>query len=171
MKTRLLLARVTFPLYVICLLISPTNTVAQKTLSPTERYLFEYATKFLCVTNIPGTSQSTTAVLPGAYLTVINIHNPNDETVSFRQKIASEKPKFVEERLGPDQSTGVDCSRLTKDFGIQFIHGAEGFFVIESPLSLDVIAVYTAGKRADDGVDSMAVERVQERRISELRNK
>ena len=46
------------------------------------------------------------------------------------------------------------------------IHGAEGFLVIESPLSLDVVAVYTAGKRApDDAVQSIAVERVRERKV------
>ena len=131
---------------------------------------FQYAAKFVCLTNIRGTSAATTTVLPGAYATVVNIHNPNSEAVGLRKKIAvpGKVSKFFEDKykLGPDQMTQVDCTQILKDFGIRFIHGAEGFLVIESPLSLDVIAVYTAGKRApDDAVQSIEVERVEERRL------
>jgi|GEM_PF-1610308 len=131
---------------------------------------FQYAAKFVCVTNILGTSASTTTVLPGAYATVVNIHNPNSESVSLRVKIAvpGKVSDFFKDKykLGPDGMIQVDCTQILRDFGIRFIHGAEGFLVIESPLSLDVVAVYTAGKRApDDAVQSIAVERVHERKI------
>ena len=54
---------------------------------------------------------------------------------------------FVDGQLKPDEATSVDCSQV-QDFGITFVHGFEGFLVIESTLSLDVVAVYTAGRGA-----------------------
>jgi hypothetical protein len=129
------------------------------------RYSFQYAAKVLCVANIPGTSQTTGSVLPGVYQTVVNIHNPNDRPVRFRKKIAAlgaEPSKFVEDELKPDHVTAVNCEQISKDFGITFIHGAEGFLVIESIASLDVTAVYTAGPRGGE-VSSLDVEPVRER--------
>jgi hypothetical protein len=34
---------------------------------------FQYAAKFLCTSNIPGTSQTTTSLLPGNYQTVTSM--------------------------------------------------------------------------------------------------
>ena len=65
-------------------------------------YRFQYAAKFLCTANIPGTSQTTTSVLPGAYQTAVNIHNPNDQTVRWRRKITQPGlgiSKFIEDQL------------------------------------------------------------------------
>jgi len=129
------------------------------------KYRFQYAAKFLCTANIPGTSQTTGSLLPGVYQTVVNIHNPNNVVVGYRKKIAVpglEPSKFREDRLKPDFATKVDCEEVTQGFGIRFIHGAEGFLVIESTHSLDVVAVYTAGPRNGE-VSSMDVERVEER--------
>ena len=50
-------------------------------------YCFQYAAKFLCTANIPGTSHTTTSVLPGVYQTVVNIHNPSDQIARWRMKI------------------------------------------------------------------------------------
>jgi len=130
-------------------------------------YRFQYAAKFLCTANIPGTSQTTGSLLPGVYQTVVNIHNPNEKTARLRMKIAVpglEPSKFVDDSLKPDYATRVDCGRITRDFGIVFIHGAEGFLVIESTLSLDVTAVYTAGPRGGE-VASIDVEQIRERRL------
>ncbi len=132
-------------------------------------YPFQYAAKFLCTSNIPGTSQTTTSLLPGSYQTVVNIHNPNSTTVRFRMKLALaslENPQisnFIEGGLKPDQAGKIDCSDL-RNFDLQLIHGFEGFLVIESTHSLDVVAVYTAGTK--DGVSSMDVERVFERYLT-----
>jgi hypothetical protein len=126
---------------------------------------FQYAAKFLCTANIPGTSQTTTSLLPGSYQTVVNIHNPNRETANLRMKIAvagGPISGFKKSKLEPDGAAKVDCSVISK-FGIIAIHGVEGFLVIESDLSLDVIAVYTAGKGE---VQSIDVEQVRERQIS-----
>jgi hypothetical protein len=129
---------------------------------------FQYAAKFLCTSNIPGTSQTTSSLLPGVYQTVINIHNPNDKQVRFRKKIAVTTPPQISEfkkgSLKPDEAIKIDCSDITQDFGITFIHGAEGFLVIESTMSLDVVAVYTAGSRGGE-VESIDVEHVPERQL------
>ena len=126
---------------------------------------FQYAAKFLCTSNIPGTSQTTTSLLPGSYQTVVNLHNPNKETARLRMKIAvagGPISEFQKSKLDPDEAAKVDCSAIAS-FGIHAIHGVEGFLVIESNLSLDVIAVYTAGKGE---VASIDVEQVRERQIS-----
>ena len=144
----------------------------KKARAGSSKFQFQYAAKFLCTSNIPGTSQTTTSLLPGTYATVVNIHNPNPKSASFRMKLAAatstqvdppQISKFIKDALKPDQATKVDCSRI-RDFDIQQIHGFEGFLVIESAVSLDVIAVYTAGKNGGD-VESIDVERVAERRL------
>jgi hypothetical protein len=130
------------------------------------RHRYQYAVKFLCTANIPGTSQTSTAVLPGVYQTAVNIHNPNPRAVRLRTKLAVRSGQisgFVDSQLKPDEATSVDCSQV-QNFGITFIHGFEGFLVIESTLSLDVVAVYTAGARGGD-VSSIDVEHVPERRL------
>ena len=130
------------------------------------RFVYQYAVKFLCTSNIPGTSQTTTSLLPGSYATVVNVHNPNAAAVGFRMKLASASGDisgFIKGELKPDQATKVDCSQLGK-FGPHPIHGFEGFLVIESPRSLDVVAVYTAA--GDTGkVVSIDVEDIRERRL------
>ena len=135
----------------------------------TKRLRFQYAVKFICTSNIPGTSQQTPSFLPGAYATSVNIHNPNPRPVRFRMKLATatstevDPPQitdFLDQTLAPDQATRVDCSRV-KDVGPSPIHGFEGFLVIESAQSLDVVAVYTAGKTG--GVESIDVETARER--------
>jgi hypothetical protein len=126
------------------------------------RFRFQYAVKFLCTSNIPGTSQTSAALLPGSYQTAVNIHNPNRGEVRFRMKLASGIgiSDFISDSLKPDGATGVTCARI-QEFGLHLIHGFEGFLVIESLLSLDVVAVYTAGK--ERGVDSIDVEYIRER--------
>jgi len=139
--------------------------MAKKTTAVAQvRFRFQYAVKFLCTANIPGTSQTSSSVVPGAYQTAINIHNPNNQPVRFRKKIAVpgfEPSKFIDDELKPDYATKVDCSQI-RDFGIPFIHGAEGFLVIESALSLDVTAVYTAAPNRGE-VSSIDVEQIRER--------
>lgn len=134
---------------------------------PEQGYRFQYAAKALCTQNIPGTSQTTSSLLPGVYKTVVNIHNPANDTVRFRMKIAvasGQVSQFNYHQLGPDEAMKVDCSQILGDFGLTFIHGFEGFLVIESFKSLDVAAVYTAGHNGGD-VESIAVEQIPERKI------
>jgi hypothetical protein len=129
-------------------------------------YRFQYAAKFLCTANIPGTSQTTPSVLPGVYQTAVNIHNPNDQTIRWRRKFTQPElgiSNFIDDQLKPDEAARVTCDQIQGDFG-PFIHGAEGFLVIESTNSLDVTAVYTAGKNGGE-VESIDVEQIRERKI------
>jgi hypothetical protein len=133
-------------------------------------FRFEYAVKFLCTTELAGTSETSPSVLPGAYETAVNIHNPSDRTVALRKKIAVAVPPggqepgvvsdFVTDTLDADETLSVACAQITHDFGFDFVHGAEGFLVIRSMRRLDVTAVYTAGKAAGE-VESLAVERIR----------
>jgi hypothetical protein len=128
---------------------------------------FQYAAKVVCTADIPGTSQSSAALLPGVYETGVNIHNPHSEGVKFRKKVAvpGQISDFIAGELEPDGVSRVTCREMVQDFGITFIHGVEGFLVIEATHSLDVTAVYTAGQRGGEVV-SIDVEQVPERRIS-----
>ena len=120
---------------------------------------------------MPGTSETTPSVVPGSYQTVISIHSPQDKTVLLRKKIAVTAPAgeqkpgpvsgFIQERLQPDDAFQMDCTSIPR-FGIQAIHGLEGFLVIESSLSIDVNAVYTA--TTGGGGASIALLQVYERR-------
>jgi hypothetical protein len=81
-----------------------------------------------------------------------------------RQKVAlglGQTSEFVEDELKYDELLRMDCDQIVDRFG-PFIHGVEGFLVIESTHSLDVTAVYTAGKRGGE-VESIAVEQIRER--------
>ena len=140
--------------------------------SPTKQqgpYRFQYAAKFICTSNFPGTSQTSDSFLPGNYQTVVNVHNPNRRSVKIRTKAALGGrrliSKFVDSKLGPDEVTRFVCRDLREKFGLNLIHGGEGFLVIESTHSIDVIAVYTAGPIGGN-VASIDVEHVQEREIS-----
>lgn len=129
------------------------------------KYKYQYAVKFICTSNVPGTSQTTDALLPGAYKTAVNIHNPFEKTVYFRVKLASsiEISKYFEESLKPDGVMRKSCGQIS-DFGIRPIHGYEGFMVIESQVPLDVTAVYTAGENAGE-VKSIDVEQIRRRKL------
>src|SRR5262245_13601763 len=140
--------------------------MAKKRATSPPRHRYQYAVKFLCTSNVPGTSQTTTAVLPGVYQTAVNIHNPHSQVARLRKKLADRHGQisaFVDSQLKPDEATSIDCSQV-QNFGIPFIHGFEGFLVIESTHSLDVVAVYTAGPRGGE-VASLEVEHVPERRL------
>lgn len=139
--------------------------MAKSTRPSRTAYKFQYAVKFICTSNIPGTSQTTDAFLPGNYQTAVTIHNPQTIKVKMRKKIASPLgiSKYFDDVLEPDGVKRITCAQI-QDFGITFIHGFEGFLVIESTHSLDVTAVYTAGGRGEQ-VSSIDVEQIKERKI------
>jgi hypothetical protein len=128
-------------------------------------YTYQYAVKLICTANIPGTSQTSDGLLPGVYETTVNIHNPNENTAKIRKKLAhpTQISKFKNSEIKPDGAERFVCRNI-QDFGITFIHGFEGFLVIESTMSLDVIAVYTAGGRGGE-VSTIDVEQIKERKL------
>lgn len=127
---------------------------------------YKYAVKFLCITNIPGTSVMTPSVVPGVYQTVINMFNPNRERAKMVGKLCLPgfKSEPVERDLAAEACMRLNCDDITRDFGITPIHGLEGFVIIESDRCLDITAVYTAA--GDDGrVESIDVEQIRERQL------
>jgi hypothetical protein len=129
------------------------------------QYTYQYAVKLICTANIPGTSQTSDGLLPGVYETTVNIHNPNENPAKTRKKLAhpTQISKFKNSEIKPDGVERFVCRNI-QDFGITFIHGFEGFLVIESTMSLDVTAVYTAGGRGGE-VSTMEVSQIKERKI------
>ncbi len=130
-----------------------------------QRFPFQYAAKFICMTDIPGTSQQSAGLLPGNYQTAVNIHNPGKTTARIRMKLATSGTisPWKGAGLKYDEVMQVNCPQI-QDFGVIFIHGFEGFLVIESNVSLDVVAVYTAAAVRGQ-VSSIDVESVRERKI------
>ena len=130
--------------------------------------IYEYAAKVVC-----GESEGD-VVAPGHYWTAVNIHNPHDERVKFRKKVAVGLPgckagpvtALTPAELGPDEALEIDCKDILEMVGgLTFV---KGFAVIRSPRPLDVVAVYTAGHEGPDervGVSTMDVERVPPRRM------
>jgi hypothetical protein len=126
---------------------------------------FQYAVKFIC-----GKSDGE-ILAPGVYFTAINVHNPHYAPVTFRKKVAialpGEKPGkvsgFFRARLGPDEAFEIDCADIRKhaESDERFI---KGFVVIESPVELDVVAVYTASG-ATGQIETLDIERVSPRRL------
>ncbi len=160
-------------------------------------FKFQYAAKIVCGCD---PQPAIPRIIPGQYATSVNIHNPSDREATLRKKLAltfpaPERPHgrqvpgrvsdFLDDRLGPDEALQVDCAEMPSDFfpggGFGgFDNGdptdppyIEGFLVIESNRSLDVIAVYSTGvfdipSCPGDGnlnVKSMDVEDVRERKI------
>jgi hypothetical protein len=164
----------TLGVFFACLLGSPIPVAA---IDPGHT-LFQYAAKFLCTANVPGTSQTTPSLAPGTYYTAVNIHNPYSKEAQLRKKIAvvvppgGQKPgeisAWIVEKLQPDQAINVSCDEITRTFGITFIHGAEGYLVIESTGKLDVTGVYTVEQftgASGRGPVSIDVERIPERKL------
>ncbi|MEP7266322.1 MAG: hypothetical protein ABI844_01760 [Saprospiraceae bacterium] len=127
------------------------------------RPIFQYAAKFICMSSIPGTSLENRAFLPGNYQTIVNIHNPWTKPIKLRVKIAwpIEISRFLPYELKPDGVLALSCEQIN-EFGIHLIHGFEGFMVVESDASIDVIAVYMAGEKSVATVD---VEQIKERKL------
>jgi len=140
--------------------------------------LLVYAAKFICGVWSEPSPAVEGPVEPGSYATAINVHNPNpSEGVSFAKKAvllfsANEKEEGFEvpkppsgrreANLGPDYGMEIDA----RDIRQELLSGQpvpaplfiKGWVVIESPLPLDVVAVYTV--RAPNGEVSIAIDRV-----------
>jgi hypothetical protein len=128
-----------------------------------EGYRFQYAAKIVCAS---AESSAKLGLVPQAYTTTINVHNPSDSMAGIAKKVALTVPPGMEkpgkiipltktpETLLPDQAMAVDCIDVMKRTGLtnQF----DGFVVIYSTMPLDVVGVYAV----PGGVDVVpAVER------------
>jgi hypothetical protein len=139
---------------------------------------FQYAVKVLCGTVDADTPDSPVAW--GQYWTAINVHNPDKcKNANYRVKLAvandiirGQGPIsiYIEPlSLGPDAALEIDCPviRLIAQITYpppqsppKFI---KGYFVIESDIELDVVAVYTGAQSTKGPISTFQTERVQGR--------
>jgi CARDB/Bacterial Ig domain len=105
-----------------------------------------YAAKFIC-----GKAPQASAA-PGIYFTAINVYNPSDGPISFQKRFTVGMP---EQKTGPvtryrptvldaGRALRVECPEILRTVGgdASFL---EGFVVIESPETLNIVAAYSAG--------------------------
>lgn len=132
----------------------------------------QYSAKFLCgQTNEEEAEHGNGMAAYGMYFTVVNIHNPSEKEIVAKMKVATTKPDgqpgeispFRPIKLGGDQALAVDCSeiRALAKAPAGFL---DGFLVVESDFSLDVVAVYTGA--AKGLLETFGIERVYERKLS-----
>jgi hypothetical protein len=134
----------------------------------------QYEAKFVCGTS-PQNANNPPLIAKGRYYTQINVHNPSRyQTVAFRKKfaiaLAFEKAgvvsPFFQAKLQADQALQVDCGDILTHLNMNMLTGyAEGYAIIETPMELDVVSLYTAGWGAANDVSSIHTERVQPRRM------
>lgn len=145
---------------------------------------FQYVVKFVCgeltLTNNPE------ELAPGFYYTDINIHNPNDQTVKFRKKVALDgtKPQHhglktspVDVSLGADEALEVNCTDIFRllqlagigsgpvSFNNQYI---KGFVVIYSRVKLDVAAIYTTCGDLCESSSAVAADLISSIQVDQL---
>jgi len=139
---------------------------------------FQYAVKTLCT--LGGDVGFGDAFAPGRYRTVINIHNPTDRKIEIARKFAlaiqpgeatgsfSITP-YKSLTLEPDQAVAYNCFDISNFYcpidGVCVDFTAiDGFLVVNSPVELDVVAVYTAHPKGGE-VSTMDTETVAGRRM------
>jgi uncharacterized repeat protein (TIGR01451 family) len=149
-------------------------------LAPTTQpsYHFEYAAKIACGSQVDPADMR---LARGFYATTINVHNPNNGENTFFKKVALTFPPeaqrpgeifpIAEDMLQYDEALAVDCLDIREEvfsgtFPTPYI---EGFVVMQSVESLDVVAVYSTAALDATGQatshSSIDVEQVLERGI------
>lgn len=138
---------------------------------------YQYAAKLICgLQREPDNMR----LARGFYATAINVHNPQEETVTFSKKLAltfppeEQRPGKVmpidTDELRADQALEVDCIDIRRKL---FPNGfpppgyIKGFVIIQSDGKLDVEAVYSTAKLDRQGEitehSGIDVERIPER--------
>jgi uncharacterized repeat protein (TIGR01451 family) len=132
---------------------------------------YEYAAKFVC--GIQSDAEDP-RLAEGRYRTTTNIHNPNDEETHFFKKLAFTFPPKEQRpgalvpirihRLAYDAALKVDCGEIRRLHQTNTPY-VEGYLVVQSPLPLDVDAVYTVDSPVQGEIryTSIDVEPVDER--------
>jgi hypothetical protein len=139
---------------------------------------FQYAAKTLCT--LAGDVGFGDAFAPGRYRTVINIHNPTERKIEIARKFAlaiqpgepagefSITP-YKSLILEPDQAVAYNCFDISSFYcpirGV-CVHftAIDGFLVVNSPVELDVVAVYTAHPKGGE-VSTLDTQAVAGRRM------
>lgn len=109
---------------------------------------YDYAAKVVC-----GAQREAQGVVPQNYMTTVNVHNPSDSLAVFlkvllvtippgqQRPVAPSRPLFVDS-LRPQNGLATDCADLRKRYP-NTPPFFEGFVLLQSRVSLDVVAVYT----------------------------
>jgi hypothetical protein len=157
------------------LMVAPSGPAhAQQRVATT----YQYSAKTLCT--LRGDAGFSEAFAPGRYRTVINIHNPTERRIEITRKFAlSLQPgeaagsfsitPYKSLILEPDQAVAYSCGDIVGFFCpidgvcVDFI-AIDGFLVVNSPVELDVVAVYTANPR-DAQISTMDTETIAGRRL------
>jgi hypothetical protein len=138
---------------------------------------FQYSAKTLCT--LLSDIGFGDAFAPGRYRTVINIHNPTERKIEITRKFAlSIQPgeaagsfsitPYKSLTLEADQAVAYNCFDIAGFYCpidgvcVDFI-AIDGFLVINSPVELDVVAVYTANPKGGE-VSTLDTETVAGRR-------
>jgi hypothetical protein len=139
---------------------------------------FQYSVKALCT--LAGDVGFGDAFAPGRYRTIINIHNPTERKIEIARKfaLAIEPGEAAGEFsitpyksliLEPDQAVAYNCFDISSFYcpirGV-CVHftAIDGFLVINSPVELDVVAVYTAHPKGGE-VSTLDTQAVAGRRM------
>ncbi|MSQ26145.1 MAG: hypothetical protein EXR49_07790 [Dehalococcoidia bacterium] len=111
--------------------------------------------------------QSPSPVVPGVYRTAINVHNFMEQTVTITKKaviaLPEDKPRGaisrkIQDVLRDNEALEVDCQDVLKllatvDVTVNPVTGfVTGFIEIQSPVELQVTAVYTMLEPLEQGV-------------------
>jgi hypothetical protein len=132
----------------------------------------QYSAKFLCgQTDEEEAEHGKGMAAYGMYFTVVNLHNPSEIEVVAKMKVATTKPNgqpgdvspFHSIQLGGDQALAVGCSEI-RDLAKAPPGFLDGFLVVESDFSLDVVAVYTGSQKGL--VETFGIERIGERKMN-----
>ncbi len=125
---------------------------------------YEYAGKFVCGSQ---SDPEDPRLAQGRYRTTTNVHNPNDEATHFFKKLAfsfppkEQRPGAVVpiriDRLEYDEALKVDCAEIRRLHETDTTY-VEGYLVVQSPLPLDVDAVYTVDSPAHGDVRSTSID-------------
>jgi hypothetical protein len=139
---------------------------------------YQYSAKAICT--LLGEIGFGDAFAPGRYRTVINIHNPTEKKIEIARKFAlagapgdpagpfSMTP-YKALTLEGDQAVAYNCFDIANFFcpinGVCVDFTAiDGFLVINSPVELDVVAVYTAHPKGGE-VSTLDTETIAGRNI------
>ncbi len=105
-------------------------------------------------------------------MTAINVHNPTARAIAFKKAFAIALPNekagpvtaYFDAKLGPNQAFEIDCPDILRR-SRQRTRFLKGFVIIETPVQLNVVAVYTAAGSTRQ-IEALDIERVSPRRIA-----
>jgi hypothetical protein len=118
------------------------------------KHTYIYSVKYVCVPEVAAHSPQLSPATPIGgfvdYKTVVNVQNYLEQTVTVRHKVVAPNDPFsavtakVDAVLGPNHLLEIDCRDIVAALGGTPVTSATGFVVVESPVDLEVVAVYTS---------------------------